>query len=35
MSAEIAGKIIGDGQPAYIVLEAGPTHTGLESAKSL
>ncbi len=35
MSAEIAGKIIGDGQPAYIVLEAGPTHTGLESAKKL
>jgi sialic acid synthase SpsE len=35
MPAEIAGRKIGGAHPAYIVLEAGPTHTGLESAKKL
>jgi N,N'-diacetyllegionaminate synthase len=35
MSAEIAGRKIGEGYPVYIVLEAGATHTGLESAKKL
>lgn len=35
MPATINGKTIGDGNPVFIVLEAGPTHTGLESAMSL
>lgn len=35
MSSRIGNRVIGDGQPAYIVLEAGPTHTGIESAKHL
>ncbi len=33
--ATIEGKPIGEGAPVFIVLEAGPTHTGLESAKQL
>jgi sialic acid synthase SpsE len=35
MPARIGKRIIGDGEPTYIVFEAGPTHTGLESAKKL
>jgi sialic acid synthase SpsE len=35
MPAKINERTIGNGNPAYIVLEAGPTHTGLESAKKL
>jgi N,N'-diacetyllegionaminate synthase len=35
MPAKIGERTIGDGYPTYIVLEAGPTHTGLESAKKL
>jgi len=31
----IGNRVIADGNPTYIVLEAGPTHTGLESAKKL
>lgn len=33
--ADIGGKPVGDGHPAFIVFEAGPTHSGVESAKSL
>jgi sialic acid synthase SpsE len=32
---QLAGKIIGDGNPVFVVFEAGPTHSGLESAKRL
>ena len=32
---EIQSRIIGDGNRTFIVFEAGPTHTGLESAKML
>ena len=35
MEFELNGKRVGDGSPAYIVFEAGPTHTGLNSAKAL
>jgi N,N'-diacetyllegionaminate synthase len=28
-------KKIGDGHPCFIVLEAGPTHDGMKSAKEL
>lgn len=31
----IEGKLIGDGEPTYIVFEAGPTHNGLDTAKTL
>ncbi len=34
-SATINGKEVNHSQGVYIVLEAGPTHTGLESAKKL
>jgi sialic acid synthase SpsE len=30
--SNIGGKSIGDGNPCFITLEAGPTHNGLESA---
>jgi len=32
---KLANKQIGDNHPCFITFEAGPTHTGLESAKSL
>ncbi len=32
---EISGRKIGDGHPVFITFEAGPTHTGLASAKRL
>lgn len=32
---EIEGRKIGDGNKTFIVFEAGPTHTGIESAKKL
>jgi len=35
MSVRIGDKIIGDGNPCFITFEAGPTHSGLESAKRL
>jgi len=31
----IGNKKVGDGQPVYIVFEAGPTHDGLQTAKTL
>lgn len=31
----IGNKVIGDGFPCFITFEAGPTHTGIESAKRL
>jgi sialic acid synthase SpsE len=31
----IGSREIGDGYPVYVVFEAGPTHQGLESAKTL
>ncbi|MCK5099800.1 MAG: N-acetylneuraminate synthase family protein [Desulfobacteraceae bacterium] len=31
----IQGKKVGDGNPVFIVFEAGPTHDGIESAKQL
>jgi len=34
-SVKIENRIIGDGHMCFIVFEAGPTHTGLESAKKL
>ena len=33
--AQIGKHTIGAGYPAFLVFEAGPTHTGVESAKSL
>ncbi len=35
MPATIGKRIVGNDNPAFILLEAGPTHTGLESAKKL
>ena len=35
MTFDLAGRPIGDGSPCFIVYEAGPTHSGLESAKDL
>lgn len=32
---KIGNKVIGDGYPCFITFEAGPTHSGLESAKRL
>lgn len=32
---KIGSKTIGEGAPCFITFEAGPTHSGLESAKSL
>jgi sialic acid synthase SpsE len=32
---ELSGRVVGDGRPCFIVLEAGPTHDSLESAKRL
>ena len=32
---KLGNKIIGEGQPTFITFEAGPTHSGLESAKRL
>jgi sialic acid synthase SpsE len=32
---KIAGRQIGDGEPCYISLEPGATHTGIDSAKEL
>jgi sialic acid synthase SpsE len=35
MSFKIRDRSVGDGSPCYITFEAGPTHSGLESAKEL
>lgn len=35
MKIQLDDKTVGDNQPVFIVFEAGPTHTGLESAKKL
>jgi len=35
MLISMGKKDVGDGLPVFIVFEAGPTHTGLESAKKL
>ena len=32
---KFGNRIIGDGEPCFIVFEAGPTHNGLDSAKQL
>ena len=32
---KIGGRLLGDGQPVFIVFEAGPTHDGLEAACKL
>ena len=32
---KIGNRVIGDGHPCFITFEAGPTHSGLESAKRL
>jgi len=32
---QFGNRIVSDGQPCFITFEAGPTHNGLESAKSL
>ena len=34
MVANLNGKLIGDGQPTFVVFEAGPTHGGFEGAKN-
>jgi N,N'-diacetyllegionaminate synthase len=34
-SVKIGAREVGDGHPAFIVFEAGPTHNGLETAKLL
>lgn len=34
-SLEIGGRVIGTGEPTYVVLEAGPTHDGYETACKL
>lgn len=34
-SVKIGAREVGDGHPVFIVFEAGPTHDGLETAKSL
>jgi len=33
--AKIGEKLVGDGQPCFITLEAGPTHDGIVTAKKL
>ena len=35
MQIKIGSRTVGTGQPVYLVFEAGPTHTGLESALQL
>lgn len=35
MSVNVGSKLVGSGQPVFIVLEAGPTHSGLDSACAL
>lgn len=35
MSVSFANKRVGDGEPCFVTFEAGPTHSGLESAKRL
>jgi sialic acid synthase SpsE len=35
MSLQIKGRPIGDGFPCYVTFEAGPTHSGLDSAVEL
>ncbi len=35
MTLMIKGRPIGDGNPCYITFEAGPTHSGVETAKEL
>lgn len=35
MAIELGKRSVGDGMPCFIVYEAGPTHSGLESAKDL
>lgn len=34
-TVEIAGKMVGDGNPCFITFELGPTHDGVDSAKRL
>jgi N,N'-diacetyllegionaminate synthase len=34
-SITIGGREVGEGSPCFITFEAGPTHTGLDSAKAL
>jgi len=35
MSFKIRDRVVGDGAPCYVTFEAGPTHSGLESAIEL
>jgi sialic acid synthase SpsE len=35
MIVSFGGKRVGDGEPCFITFEAGPTHSGLDSAKCL
>ena len=35
MAFKIRDRLVGDGAPCYVTYEAGPTHSGLESAKEL
>ena len=35
MAFAIRNRVVGDCAPCYITYEAGPTHSGLESAKEL
>jgi len=35
MVVRIGERLVGQGQPCFVTLEAGPTHSGLESAKRL
>jgi N,N'-diacetyllegionaminate synthase len=35
MPLKIGSRLVGDGQPCFITLEAGPTHDGLATAKKL
>src|SRR5215469_6883221 len=34
-SVQIGNRVVGDSEPVFIAFEAGPTHDGLESAKTL
>ena len=34
-TVKIGNRLVGDGQPVFIVFEAGPTHDGVETAKAL
>lgn len=35
MALKIGSRLVGDGQPCFVTLEAGPTHDGLATAKQL